>query len=538
MSFRVAACDKLIGVFEQTEEAFDELKNLETAIFETLQESDALAAVEDVVLSLSLLKNRPEEAVAEVANMIAAAAAVERKSYQNLVTLVANLAESGNESLATLPDTVVLRCLLSHPAQTNYFLLQLYNRGLLDLHLLYKFLSIRGTFRVPNMLIFVYFYPELEEKYGEWAQKEFKSCHTAYRYRKLTYSNESCSVVEPTEWRDGERPIAKASDINWEEHKQKRENFFGVNEIAKYIRENDTEKLIARVDGTDFNVEIKYDMYDQVTHPDIPDTFVHEVENRYGSNRTETVPIKAPHVIQAICMNGSEECWNALCNLTGGQDKALRQLKTSGKEVIIGGSSQLLELLAGTHIDTLNDILPVAVKYHRNAEMEWLMEQDCVTADIRSVEAAIQYANFDAFQKLVNAGAHKVGSLSRSIFNICGEHNAVNMLKYGILKADEVFDPYVSSSTGKNFLHSAALHMSVALVKWWGNKFGNLGFDAVDQAGRNPSHYACTFAINKKVPRNEDGVKAPIEIRNPFYRYMAKRTDSSYAVETDPCPEE
>jgi hypothetical protein len=508
------------------------LASLDDAIFRELKTSDDPNIVGTIV---GTIQGSPlvasdftrKDARYEVANIIAAAAAVETKDYTKLIELVNGL-KSGAE-WERIPFYVTRACLAQHLGQTNYFLLGLINSDNAELILTIRsFLKKHGVGRAANLSTFLYFAPEFIES-DHIPKGWFES-----QYREAQRDKGS---PEKSFW-----PALRVAELFTADPektpdvlvslKTKRATGRGASELLQAVADDNVAKVQEWVAGEESKIdqEIEFSIYEQYLHHDYG-------FGQDGTGQATQLKAKTPaRLIDAIGLFGATNTFNAL--VSQAKDK---------KKWIESGAASLLA--TGTKTGLLRQVFenagPGALAYrqvfafHDHDALDQLIDKGVklLPADVEALfvssnlQAALRYFDPDGARLKIDAA---IGDSGPTVLHYIAKGNAITALKeYLLAKAEAGQAVPIVKSAGKsrNFLHWAGWFSGAAILDFWAIEIGNLALDQIDTENYGP----CAIAYH--------GVYDPIEAKSPILarrkpEYVAVRdaTKEEYTIPRAPDP--
>jgi hypothetical protein len=501
--------------FANSQESWSEfLLSIESYIFQELNDPDpdVVGRLVGHIISLPLLQPSSTsddiDALAEVTNSIAAAAAIQSRSYDPLVSLVLGLFREGqkiNPIWRDLPYQIAVACLLRFPFQTNLFLLKLLNGGILDLYVIYKFLKNQHSeSNCVNTPTFLYFLPELyaDEKSREFSTKEWK--------KLLPGGGESSlfNLFAPKEY-PTTQDLTKA---DWGKFLELRAEGKNPSALLEAIRTDSVGDFLPFVAQHDYQQRIPYSLYEQYFH------FEYEVTIG-GDNKAQ---MKVPKIVDAIALLGARSCFRTLLSEEHINKEQL--LGDSARAIIACGSATgfLTAAIEAGMMITGRSLEP-AVRFHDNDALTHLLDSQEAQITDDAIAAALVYANYAAFEIF-----HSEGELKRAHFREGGKPgllhfiakgNAITALK--LVLSTEKVDTAQKTSKKRGFLHWAANYGAYNVAHFWTEKLNvGIGLDVVDDQGQTPVGIAYA-----RVPyRRPDGKKTPEE-RNPLYGLLSRTSE-------------
>ena len=452
-----------------------------------------------------------EEYFHEVCNMIAGAAAIEAKNYDPLVDLVRGLTgiEDKTKKWHETNYEVTVRCLANHASQTTHFLYRLLDAKILDPYWIYKHLSVNGVEKPENVVLAIYFGGDI------WAQENLKR-KFFLMWQHLWFSPDKQGKFLVTEIYKDVKP--RCDEMKWDEFNEKRRAGTSGNEILEAIREDNFDKLKEAVGETPFEeVEIPYSIFDAYLHFEA----VWEVNNeRVGLTR----PIK---LMDAIGLLGATKCFTSVLQNVAGKGKAL--LDEAKVSIVAGGGPYgFISQLDDNEI-SLKGTLSYAVRSHYNDAISFILrdakEPDAVSRE--AIEKASAYGNFPALMQLYDENKESGFKYNETpgFLHLACVGNNLQFFKYLLSQVPGEINVYEGTEkTRSTFLHWAGRYQSKAILKYWVEAFGVIGFDALNSNGLNPHHLLAACGIpDKKYARDTVGQK-----KHPLYGQICRKLDEEY----------
>ena len=494
-------------------ERVDAVIELQSEIFGLKMESVATAADRLMENPIVACRQR-EDGLAELVNAIAAAAAVEKKSYEPLWELVVNLC---GRKLENFGFKVVVACLEKYIQQTMYFILGLINREVVTICPVFRFLKRMGPFRPGHLSALLYFGPELIEYKREWYEEMWKLVHSPTTTCLGRYNPQMAEAVAP-------ELSANLEEVDWEKHKDLRSSGHVECQLLECLRNDDVEvfqKLV--VNG--YEHTISYSMYEQFFR--YPFTF---------TSTNDGVTVSKADLCNAVLLTGAEQCFKFMVVNCPNMNEMLSK---SAESLGSGASLEMVHQAHDAEID-LQSALVEAVRFHNSELVAWLLEEGKAQVTTQALVIAIQYANMEFFEefmnKLKNEDANIRDRLSErlsdrsTLLHEIGKHNSIEMFKYVLSEMSDV-DAYVSDIHQRTFLHWAAMSGSEEVIHFWCKCYGNKGLNAVDKCNLNPQHYAFISVVYPK-PSTPSS-----EVTKPLYMYLKKRSKPGYSLAEDENPD-
>ena len=459
-----------------------------------------------------------EDGIAEIVNAVAAAAAVEMKSYEALWALVANLC---GEKLENFGFRVVVACLERYIAHTMYFVLGLINRGVVTICPVFRFLKRMGPFKPGHLAAFFYFGPELMEYKREWYEEMWKTVHTSMTFGALRYNAQITAVMAP------ELP-ENLAEVDWEKHKAARSSGHGECKFFECLKNDDVEAFQKLVVDTDYNQGINYSMYEQFFK--YPFTF---------TKTHDSVAVSQATLCHAVLLNGAEKCFKFMVVNCPNMNE---MLANSAESLGGGASLEMVHHARDASIDFQNALVE-AVRFHNSELVGWLLEDGKAQMTTKALVVAIQYANMEFFDSFMDYLRNEDGNVRdrlrerladrSTLLHEIGKHNSIEMFKYVLSEMNGVDPslPYESDIDQRTFLHWAAMTGSEEVIHFWCKCYGNHGLNAVDKCNLNPQHYAFISAVYPK-PSTPSS-----EVAKPLYMYLKKRSNPGYSLAEDDNPD-
>jgi hypothetical protein len=467
------------------------LSSIDDCIFRSVEPSDDREVVREVVRTI---QNSPlaapgltqKDACHEVANIIAAAAAVETKSYKKLIAIVNGL--KGGAGWENTPFLVARACLVQHLGQTNFFLLGLINDGNADLILtIRRFLKKQGVSRAPNLATFVYFAPEFIEskliRPGWFAQ----TLRDAGRYNSCN-SDSYWQALKVHELIPGSVYGAIDADLP-ARVKAKRATGHGPSELLRAIAGDNVAKVQELVagDGAALDQEIGFSIFEQFFHHD------------YGfglDGSTRTLKARTPpRLIDAIGLFGAANTFNALVSQVTDKakwisDGAASLLATATK------TGLLQQVIENASADSLT--YRTVIQFHDHDALDQLvdkgvkMQASDVDAMFTSANAqvALRYFEPEGDRLKIDLALPDGGP---TVLHYIAKGNAITALReYLLAKAEAGQTVAISKSAlkSRNFLHWAGWYSGAAILDFWSTEIGSIGFDQLDDEVFPPSAIA------------------------------------------------
>jgi hypothetical protein len=513
----------LIRDFDARKEAWsDFFTQLESLIFQELDDPspNIVGSIVGQVITHDLLSPSGADcgdAVAEVANLVAAAAAIQPLSYGNLAALVGALpaagAAQGAPAWAQFPFRVVNACLLRFPAHTHLFLLQLLEAGTIDLHEIYHYLKYRHSDQnLRTTATFLYFLPELAaaepRKWRAWAADEWKQLLRDRSEKSLL------RLLAPREFANTEDLAA----FDWAPFRALRAAGRNPSDLLEAIRTDNVTAFLPYVAQHDFGQRIPFSLYEQYFH------FDYRVERGPDGK----LSITEPTIIDAIALLGARGCFDTLVTSPMIRvDKVLpiaEALERSAASIIACGArtgclTRSIEL--GMSVEA-KSIQP-AVRFHDFGALNYLLDNESAVVSDDAIEAALVYANYSAFELFMSTDNVK-GRLAipgkPALLHYISKGNAITAFKL-VMTALPVL-PLIKGTSERNFLHTAADAGAYEVVDFWITRLQRIeGLDG--NADQKLPAYGIAAARGLHPKPATKGLS--IEERKPLYALLYKRTE-------------
>lgn len=460
----------LAAVKTESEDAIRGFKTIENSIFFLLKEEENISRVINDVKTFVEGVGDKRSALAEIAHLIAAAAAVETRTFESLVCLIENLVADEPDLFGDLGVDVGMRCLRSFPERAHLFILLLVERNLMPIEILpqHIFPFKQRTCAEWRMLIFCY--PEFEKaSTGGWVHSSYNQiCGPTFQGGLEFDLNK---LVPP------EIDCGKWDEANWEEFNRLRHLGHHTSDVIDLIKQDKVQELSARFPENLGSQEIPFCLYEQF----VP---------------LPWSPVDTINVAQLAAFYGARNCWQMALESSGAARAGL--LTQSARAAAVGGHDAILAFFEGNR-EAMEEILIASIQNHDEGLFQWVLGKLDSNEKISDKvwETIIWYDNFTAFETLV-----KREFPSQRAIALCARHNSVTMFKYLVSHSSEVC-PYQSfGKKGQTILHYAVMGVAYPIVHWWAETFGAVGFDALDGYHRNPHHYAILCGLLK--PRGDD----------------------------------
>ena len=494
----------LLKSYQDTkEERTEALIELQSTIFRLSMENlpEAISRIHDNPL---LTCGTPDHGVTETINAIAAAAAVQMKTYEPLWALVEGLV---GDKFADIGFRVTIACLERYIDQTLFFVLGLITRGLVTICPVFRFLKRRGALKASHLAAFLYFGPELQSYKSDWYREMWNLVHAPTDFRSRGYNPKIISVVAP------DFP-ENLDEVDWNLHKEKRRSGDGQCEFLRCIKNDDNAQL-QRIMDDNYNHPITYSIYEQF--------FKFPYEFSVSEN---SVSISTATIIDAVLLHGAEKCFKYI--VMNCPEETLKELLACAvKSLGSGANLEMVRQVNDLGI-TFRGALTEAVRFHNTALVQWLLDGK-EELQLRDLAVAIKYANMDIFAALMREKRSEILSTETherdTAVRDTAKVNAIEMFKYLLSEITVPFSPYVGDSANRTFLHWAAITGSEDVARFWCQCFGNAGLDAVDGHNLNPQHYAFISVVYPKPKNPSPGM----EVSKPFYMFLKKRSRPDFA---------
>lgn len=459
----------LATVKTESESAIREFKNIENSIFFLLKEEDNISRVINDVKTFMEGVADKRSALGDIAHLIAAAVAVETKTFESLLCLVENLVADEPDLFGDLGLEVGVRCLRSFPECGHLFILLLVERNLMPIEILsQEFFPFKQRTNNDWRLLILCF-PEFQKSSpGGWVRSSYSQVCGAsstssedFRLNKLLPPEISCG-----NW----------DEANWDEFNRLRHLGHHTSDVVDLIKQDNVQELSARFHENFGSQEIPFCLYEQFVP--LPWT-----------------PAKCLNLAQLAAFYGARNCWQMALESSGAARASL--ITQSIQAAAVGGHDAILAFFDGNK-EAMEEILIASIQNHDESLFQWALGKfDSTDAISDKVwEAVVRYNNFMAFEVLIKRGLPSPRAIA-----LCARHNSVNMFKYLVSHSTAVY-PYQSFGTvGQTILHYAVLGVAYPIVHWWAETLGPVGFDAVDTRHMNPHHYAAMCGLHK--PRAE-----------------------------------
>lgn len=490
---------QLAQQFKKHEDAImDAMGTIEEQIFTELHKDEAnlVGTVVGKLTAIEIEAGLEHEYIfAEVCNAIAAAAAIEFKSYDNLVSVVGELSKVDKAGTRWKETAfyVTLRCMENHLSQTRYFLLKCLLAGVIEIHWIYKFLSVEHCMQPHHMALFLYFAPELQAYKKNWFCAQWRDVHTV----DLRRNNVSLASMMCADLKDS------IDNCDWEAFKTKRNAGVSESPILKAIREDNFGELKDIMKEESFaDKKITFDLYEGYLHKE----FIFNLDTN-----KDTFGPAAANIFEVIGAFNAEKCLTGALMLV--EDK-MTQVLEAAKAYLVGNQAmvKIIENKGANFSGVLKDV----IRCHNNDAVEYLLNKEAGRAavDMDAAEAAMVYANFTAF--LIIENNLPAAGNGFTIYHAMAKGNAVTAFRAALSKA-KTFDPYAATETNCTFLHYAGKYQSWEVAKAWCDSYKNFGLDAIDKVRQyNPVGYAFHFGVYPK-PANKS---MSYQEKLPGYGYM------------------
>lgn len=469
--------------------------------------------------------------LAEAASMVAAAAAIESKSYDHLADLVAGLngVKQEGTNWGDFGYQVTIRCLRNHAGQVNHFLLALLEKGAIQINWILRYLAKESeNVHVPDngnctrlgnaICLAVFFGKELLE----CNKKKFH-----YIWENLfsigangQFLAETISGLPPS-----------YTKVNWEEFGEKRKQANSGNEMLEAIKKDDYNEVLRLAGERPLEeIEIPFSLFEPYMHIDYHWVCTNE---RVGLSR----PIK---LMDAVGIFGAVNCFTGLCQLMDSA-KLLPLVEECKASLVSGGGKK-------GFVDKMNDLgvsmagcLKYAVMFHHNEAIDFFLnsaKQKDTVSDSAIAEASAA-ANFQALEQFSMQEGWDQYLKSGHLFHMLAIGNSAEFFALCLAELQGEFNPYAEGPAGAGctFLHYAARYQSFEIFRLWCSIFGRVGLDAVwkpQSTPFNPAHVWRVYRISRPVTSD-----ALTEFqKSPEYAYIFKRTSPDYDMSKDEKPDE
>jgi hypothetical protein len=520
---------------ESWENAVEELRH---AIFVELkgQGDNVVGIVVGKVLDSPLLKKGDKfdsYGLAELVNLIVAAAAIERESYDKLVELVKGIIVGVGDKCEfkdQIQRRLVTHCLVVHPTNTLLFLLLLVQKEVLNFGYIYHFLKRNEDANCGVAIALVYFAPEmLAYKTKERGSRKW-SVHDAWRRIHDNFKGLFGILGVP----DFETELFdRVPEAAWEVHKAKRISGSSDLPLLKVIKEDNAEELSTLLVQNNIELEIDFSMYEQYFH------YNYNIVKVQGSQgEVECKPSQKPQILEAVGLLGAKRCWEVINGLEldakqkkEAVNRALGALIATPK---LGLGMEFIQTFTDEDIRVGHAV--VAVIQNHNQDMLQILLAKKIESGEQEVTAAIEYANFWALKMLTELRNldfelswtdSEDPEVNCSLYDKLARCNAVLQFQYLLRYAlqdsikDVIINPHSKNSKGQNFLHRGASVGSAEILSFWLESWGLEGHVTTEDTCYNP--YAL-LPYSGKVLKKEGEPKTEGEPKiedKPYPEYSA-----------------
>jgi hypothetical protein len=443
------------------------------------------------------------DAVAEVANALAAAAAIQTKSYDPLVGVVTGLAKLGGEGnkWGTIPFQVAQAALLRFKNQANLFLLKLIEvgpeNGGLDLYVIYKFLrNQQSAGNAAFTITFLYFAPELLAGFPAFFQEHWKEVAGIREAEGSFVKVINC----------GELPGTRDVTVDkFDAFKAKRATGKGEDPLLNAIREDDDATFTPFLASHDLKQRIPFSIYEQFFHYE------------YIWKQTDSKwAVERPEFLHAIALFGAANCFNIF--LQDPSPDVSERVKAASSSIASnpGFFGRAQEYGASVGGEALRSM----VRYHKNESVESLLATVNPAGEV--IGDSLVYANFTAFTQFLLKGFGEAfhGEKVITPLHYAAKGNAIAAFKTLLSKGP--VNPYAVTSTRRSFLHWAASYGAWEIAEFWVTNFKEIGLDQVDEKNLGPAG----VAYRALTPKPDDKT-ADISLRKPLFDLLQRATGAA-----------
>jgi hypothetical protein len=501
-------------------EAF--LVEVEKWIFEDLASgSDSVGSITGQITAASQLStDKPDylDGRAEVASRVAAAAAAEKKSYDNLVALVQGLANAWPGFVFQVAKALLLR----FPNQANFFLLKLIEAGVLDPVVIYNYVKVQWGQRNPaSSVVLAYFLPELI------ALQNNKFIIDSWRGIVTDKSpNSVADLILPEELKTVTQEKVAEAGI-FDAFKAARAKGEHPAPVVAAIRADDVQAFMPHAATNDYTLTIPFSLYEGFLH------FEWTIEPEGGDQNQNKFKFRAlPTYVDAIALLDASQCFDTV--LTAPREAVEKALEKAGSSLLGAGSGQgILARAVNAGAKVKPEHLVTAVRLHQQGSLEWAVETDGVTVTDAVLGATAVYANFTAF-KLFNDANRVADRFAKDVtptfLHYIARGNAVTLFKLFLSQPNlwnkDANAPRPKAKTGsdRTFLHWAANYGADEVVAFWVKALGlKEGLDVRDKLNQFPADIAGARGIYEQ---RKTKARLLRDV-NPLYNLLLEATDSA-----------